>query len=59
MKALKPYLLIAALAATIISLIVVVVEFFVRQTVVGYFAVWVFGISLSLFIGIGIPGDDD
>ena len=57
-KAWKPYLLIAALAVAAISFIVMVFGFFVRQTVTGYFASWVFAASFCLFVNLGIPDDD-
>ena len=58
MKKIKPYLQLASLVTTVISLLVVVFGFFIRQTVAGYFATWVFALSFFVFVNLGIPSDD-
>ena len=57
MKALKPYLTVTLLAIAAISFIVMVFGFFVRPSVTGFIAIWVFGFSFSFAIFLNLPDD--
>ena len=57
MKALKTYLSIVLLAIAAISFIVMVFGFFVRPSVTGFTAMWVFGLSFFSAVFLNVPDD--